>query len=207
MWPRNSATSPSTSIWSAANGWIDPTGDRWLPYATATYTFSDVFNASLGAGYYFNDDPATADFAEYYSGFTLGKSDGANLTTEFYYEPDTDGAGNYYYRPLPRAPYPFAEKVRSHRQAGLRGYEDEASTPSYTWGEARLNYNWNDHVTLGAAVHGSALMLLAVRFRPTADCDTRVFAALPSRQRQRFREVTILPQRVGRSAPAGPAPT
>jgi hypothetical protein len=156
----------------------DPTGNRWLPYATATYTFSDMFNASLGGGYYFNDDAATADFGELYAGFTVGKDDGPNLATEFYYEPDSDGAGNSYYEAIATATLPFYEKWEAVGKVGYEGYQDEVSTPSYTWAEARLNYNWNDHITLGAAVHGSSLNTAACALQAYTDCDTAVFASL-----------------------------
>ena len=61
---------------------------------------------------------------------------------------------------------------------GYEGYEDEVSTPSYLWYEARLNYNLNDHVALGVAYHGNDLSSADCPLQAYTDCNESVFATL-----------------------------
>ncbi len=156
----------------------DPSADRWLPYVTATYTFSDAFNASIGSGYYLYDDKATADFWELYLGATVTHSSGTNFTGEFYWEPDSDGANNAYYAVYGTLTVPFMEKFEAVGKVGYEGYEDNASTASYVWYEAGLNYSINDHIVLGAAYHGNNLSDAECGTQAYTDCDDSLFARL-----------------------------
>jgi hypothetical protein len=154
----------------------DPTADRWLPYVTGTYTFSDNLNVSLGGGYYLYDDPDTADFWEAYAGGTATLDNGMYFTGEAYWEPDSDGAGNAYYELIGTMGVPFMEKFEAVGKLGFEGYEDEESTPSYLWFEAALNYNINDHLALGVAYHGNDLAKDECELQAYTDCDQSVFA-------------------------------
>ena len=156
----------------------DPSADRWLPYVTGTYTFNDNFNASLGVGYYAYDDSATEDFWELYIGSTLTLDSGAYLTTEFYWEPDSDGFDNEYIEPIATLGIPFFEKFEAIGKVGYEYYEDETYA-SYLWYEARLNYSFNDHVKVGVAYHGNDLKSGAECVSQAyTDCDDSIFATL-----------------------------
>jgi len=156
----------------------DPTADRWLPYVTGTYTFNDNFNASLGVGYYAHDDAATEDFWELYVGSTLTLDSGAYFTTEFYWEPDSDGFNNEYIEPIGTLGIPFLEKFEAIGKVGYEYYEDDAYA-SYLWYEARLNYKFNDHVKVGVAYHGNDLKsgdeCISQAY---TDCDDSIFATV-----------------------------
>ena len=154
----------------------DPTADRWLPYVTGTYTFSDNFNASLGGGYYLYDDPGTADFWEIYAGGTATLDNGIYVTGEAYFEPDSDGAGNAYYELIGTVGVPFKEKFELIGKLGFEGYEDNVNTPSYLWYEASLNYNFNDHLAFGVAYHGNDLANDECELQAYTDCDNSLFA-------------------------------
>jgi hypothetical protein len=156
----------------------DPTADRWLPYVTGTYTFNDNFNASLGGGYYLYDDPETADFWEAYAGATVTLDNGIYLTGEAYWEPDSDGAGNAYYAVYGTLGVPFKERFEAIGKLGFEGYEDEASTPSYLWYEAGLNYSVNDHLAFGVAYHGNDLSSTDCTLQAYTDCNHAVFATM-----------------------------
>ena len=153
----------------------DPSADRWLPYVTGTYTFSDNFNASLGVGYYDYDD--SVDFWELYVGSTLTLGSGAYLTTEFYWEPDSDGFDNEYIEPIATLGIPFLEKFEAIGKVGYEYYEDE-TYESFFWYEARLNYSLNDHVKVGVAYHGNDLKLPNCGEQAYTDCDNSIFATL-----------------------------
>ena len=156
----------------------DPSYDRWLPYVTGTYTFNDNFNASVGGGYYLYDDSVTPDFWELYLGSTMTLDNGIYFTSEFYWEPDSDGANNAYYETIGTLGVPFMEKFEAIGKIGYEGYEDEVSTPPYLWYEARLNYNMNDHITFGVAYHGNDLSSTDCLLQAYTDCDESVFATL-----------------------------
>jgi len=156
----------------------DPSADRWLPYLTGTYTFNDNFNASLGVGYYAYDDSATEDFWELYVGSTLTLDSGAYFTTEFYWEPDSDGFNNEYIEPIGTLGIPFLDKFEFIGKVGYEYYEDDAYA-SYLWYEARLNYALNDHVKVGVAYHGNDLGSGAdCVTQAYTDCDDSIFATL-----------------------------
>jgi hypothetical protein len=155
----------------------DPSYDRWLPYLTGTYTFNDNFSASLGAGYYAYDDSATEDFWELYVGSTTTLDSGAYLTTEFYWEPDSDGFNNEYMEPIATLGIRFLEKFEAIGKVGYEYYEDE-TYESFFWYEARLNYSFNDHVKVGIAYHGNDLKLPDCGFQAYTDCDDSIFATL-----------------------------
>ena len=156
----------------------DPSADRWLPYVTGTYTFNDNFNASFGVGYYAYDDAATEDFWELYVGSTATLDSGAYFTTEFYWEPDSDGFNNEYIEAIGTLGIPFLEKFEAIGKVGYEYYEDE-SYASYLWYEARLNYAFNDHVKVGVAYHGNDLKsgdeCISQAY---TDCDDSIFATL-----------------------------
>ncbi len=156
----------------------DPSADRWLPYVTATYTFNDAINASLGSGYYLYDDAATADFWELYGAVTLTHTDsGASLLSEAYWEPDSDGANNAYYGIYGTLTVPFMEKWEAIGKVGFEGYED-VTLASYVWYEARLNFSLNDHIALGVAYHGNDLSTTDCVSQAYTDCGDSVFATL-----------------------------
>lgn len=155
----------------------DPTADRWLPYVTGTYTFNDNFNTSLGVGYYAYDDSSLADFWEFYAGSTVTLDSGAYFTSEFYWEPDSDDASNAYHEIIGTVGVPFLEKFEVIGKVGYEGYEDN-SYASYVWYEARLNYSFNDHVTVGVAYHGNDLSSTDCPSQAYTDCDESVFATL-----------------------------
>ena len=156
----------------------DPSADRWLPYVTGTYTFSDNFNASLGVGYYAYDESSYTDFWELYVGSTLTLDSGAYFTTEFYWEPDSDELKNEYIEAIGTLGIPFLEKFEAIGKVGYEYYEDETYA-SYLWYEARLNYSFNDHVKVGVAYHGNDLKSGAECVSQAyTDCDDSVFATL-----------------------------
>lgn len=156
----------------------DPSYDRWLPYVTGTYTFNDNFNASLGVGYYAYDDASTEDYWELYAGSTLTLDSGAYFTTEFYWEPDSDGFNNEYIEAIGTLGIPFLEKFEAIGKVGYEYYEDE-SYASYLWYEARLNYSFNDHVKVGVAYHGNDLKSGdECDSQKWSDCDDSIFATL-----------------------------
>ena len=157
----------------------DPTADRWLPYVTGTYTFNDNFNASLGVGYYDYDE--SVDYWEFYAGSTVTLDSGAYFTSEFYWEPDSDGANNAYYETIGTLGFPFLEKFEAIGKVGYEGYADydDSGFASYLWYEARLNYSFNDHVTVGVAYHGNDLKSgTECDSQKWSDCDDSVFATL-----------------------------
>ncbi len=145
----------------------DPSAERWVPYATATYTFSDAFSASLGAGYYLYDDPATADVFELYAASTYTHESGAYFTGEAYWNPDSDGAGNDYYALYGTLGVPIFTSLEAVGKIGFEGYQDEISTPSYLWYEASLSYAINDHFSIAGGYHGNNLSAAAAHCRPT----------------------------------------
>ena len=97
---------------------------------TGTYTFSDNFNASLGVGYYAYDDSATEDFWELYVGSTLTLDSGAYFTTEFYWEPDSDGFNNAYIEPIGTVGIPFLEKFERSASLVTRDMRMTAMRPT-----------------------------------------------------------------------------
>lgn len=155
----------------------DASADRWLPYVTATYTFSDAFNASAGAGYYYYDDKAVHDFWELYLGATYSHASGSSLAGEFYWEPDSDGADNHYYELIGTLTVPFMEKFEAVAKLGYEGYEDPA-VASYLWYEARLNYSITNHLVLSAVYHGNNLSNGDCPTQAWTDCDSALFAVL-----------------------------
>ena len=159
----------------------DPSASRWLPYVTGTYTFNDNLSASLGAGYYAYDDPTVADFYEIYAASTYTFDTGASITGEVYYEPDSDGFKNAYHEVIGTISVPFAEKFEAIGKVGYEGYQD-TTLASYTWYEAGLNYNFNDHLVLGVGYHGSTLSGDPANAdcgsQAYTDCEGRFFAKL-----------------------------
>jgi hypothetical protein len=155
----------------------DPSSDEWVPYVTATYAFSETFSASLGGGYYLEDDDDVADFGELYLGSTVTFPGDATFETEFYWEPDSDGANNTYYELVGTLTVPFHEKFEFAGKLGYEGYED-ASLASYAWWETRLTYNVNDHIALSAAYHGNDLSGSECPSQAYTDCDHSFFATL-----------------------------
>ncbi len=156
----------------------DPSADRWLPYVTGTYTFNDNFNASLGVGYYAYDDAATEDFWELYAGSTLTLDSGAYFTTEFYWEPDSDGFNNEYIEPIGTLGIPFLEKFEAIGKVGYEYYEDDIlCVLSLVRSQAELRFN--DHVKVGVAYHGNDLGSGAdCGTQAYTDCDDSIFATL-----------------------------
>ena len=154
----------------------DPSVDRWLPYVTGTHTAIDNFNASLGVGYYDFDE--AVDFWEFYAGSTVTMDSCAYFTSEFYWEPDSDGANNAYYEAIGTIGVPFLEIFETIDKVGYEGYENK-DYASYLWYEARLDYAFNDHVKVGVAYHGNDLKPGAeCDSQKWSDCDDSIFATL-----------------------------
>jgi hypothetical protein len=158
--------------------WDDPSEARWLPYVTATYTFNDSFYASLGGGYYEYDQIDQPDYWELYAGAAYTHTSGVSLGGEFYWEPDSDEAGNAYYAVYGTLTVPFQEKFEIEGKIGLEGYEDEINTPSYLWWQAQLSYRFNDHLKFSVAYHGNDLSESECPLQAYTDCDHSVFAKL-----------------------------
>jgi hypothetical protein len=53
--------------------------------------------------------------------------------------------------------------------------------PSYSWYEAQINYNFNEHVTIGIKAHGSDLDSVECPDQAYTDCAKSVFASLTLR--------------------------
>lgn len=156
----------------------DPTSERWVPYVTGSYTFNDNFSAGLGVGYYAYDEPSETDFWEYYGTATLTLDNSAYFTGEIYWEPDVDGAGNYYYGLYGTAGMPFLEKFEAVGKVGIEGYQDNINTPTYTWYEASLKYNVTDKLGVTVGYYGNDLSDDDCSLQAYTDCDASLFAKL-----------------------------
>ena len=90
--------------------------------------------------------------------------------------------GNDYYEFVGTVSAPIAEKFEAIGKIGYEGYQDKGGLTglqSYTWYEARVNYNFNEHLVLGVGYHGSTLSDAAgCGNQAYTDCEGRFFAKL-----------------------------
>jgi hypothetical protein len=161
----------------------DATGaaNRWLPYVTGTYTFSDQLSTSLGAGYYsFDDASLTKSFWEIYGAVDLTPVEGLKLHAEASYDPKSDFGNNDYLELVGSAKVTLPSNFEL---VGKIGYEDyiQGQLPNYTWYEAGINYNFNEHATLGLKAHGNNLSAADCPAQAYTDCSNSIFASLTIR--------------------------
>ncbi|MGB8314809.1 MAG: hypothetical protein WCE69_10020, partial [Aestuariivirga sp.] len=81
------------------------------------------FNALPGVGYHDFDE--AVDFWEFYAGSTVTMDSCAYFTSEFYWEPDSNGANNAYYEAIGTVGVPLLEKFEAIDKVGYEGYEDK----------------------------------------------------------------------------------
>jgi len=158
----------------------DPSGDRWLPYVTGTYTFDDRFQASLGAGYYDYDDSDSTDFAEIYAAATYTHESGAFVTGEVYWEPRVNDDGDDYYGfyGTVGVPVPTVDGLTANGEIGYEWYQNDPATASYTWWDVNLTYALNDNVALAVGYQDNDLSAAGCSSQAWTDCDGAVYAKL-----------------------------
>jgi hypothetical protein len=160
-------------------GAIDESATRWLPYVTATYTVNEQLSGSLGAGYYAYDDASlTKSYWELYGAIDATPVDGLKLHAEASYDPKSDLGDNDYLELIGSATITLPKNFEVY---GKIGYEDyiQGQLATYTWYEAGINYNVNEHVVLG--LKGQANNLAAgadCDGQKWTDCNNAVFATI-----------------------------
>lgn len=162
-------------------GEADHASTRWLPFVTATYTFNEQLNASYGIGYYAYDHASLSkSFWELYSAVDATPVDGLALHAEASYDPDSDFDHTDTLELIGSATVTLPH---GFEVVGKIGYEDylQKQLPSYTWAEAQINYNFNDHMTFGVKAHGNNLNSVQCPDQAYTDCDNSVFATLTLR--------------------------
>jgi hypothetical protein len=133
----------------------DEYDDRWLPYVTATYAWSESFSTSLGAGYYIYDH--SPDFVELYGAADLLVIEDVALHGEVSYEPDYDGENHEYFELIGSINVTLPHDFEALAKLAWEGYPDKDGAASYFWYELGLKYNVNDHVQLGLSYIGNDL--------------------------------------------------
>jgi hypothetical protein len=159
-------------------GEADHASSRWLPYVTATYTFNDQLNTSYGVGYYAYDrSDLSKSFWELYTAVDATPFEGLTLHAEASYDPNSDFDHTDYLEIIGSATITLPHNFEL---VGKIGYEDylQKQLPSYTWAEAQINYNFNDHMTFGVRAHGNSLSSVQCPDQAYTDCDNSVFATL-----------------------------
>jgi hypothetical protein len=159
----------------------DHASNRWLPYVTGTYTFNDKLNASLGVGYYaFDHRDLNKSFWEIYGAVDATPFGGLALHGEASYDPSSDFEHTDYLELIGSATVALPHNFEV---VGKIGYEDflQNQLPNYTWYEAQLNYNFNDHMTFGIKAHSNDLNADDCVLQAYTDCGNSVFASLTLR--------------------------
>lgn len=162
-------------------GEVDHASNRWLPYVTATYTFSDQLSADLGVGYYANDEKQlNKSFWELYYAIDATPVEGLALHAEASYDPNSDFDHTDTLELIGSATVTLPHNFEL---VGKIGYEDylQKQLPSYTWYEAQINYNFNDHMTFGVKAHGNDLNSAECPDQAYTDCANSIFATLTLR--------------------------
>ena len=153
----------------------DPASDRWLPYVTGTYVFSDILSTSAGVGYYAFDDKDSSDFVELYGALDLTVGEGILLHGETSYDINSEvndinpAAGNNDYLELIGSiTVPLPQRFEALAKVGFENYLGQTDVASYVWYDLGLAYNVSDHVALAVTYHGNDL-------GSGADCDTQAY--------------------------------
>ena len=159
--------------------------NRWLPYVTGTYTFSDQVSTSLGVGYYAYDNKALAkSFWEIYGAVDLTPVDILTLHGEASYEPNSNYSdvtvNSDYVELIGSATITLPKGFEVYGKVGYEGYIKQ-TLPSYTWVEAGVNYSFNDHVIVGVKGHANSLNSVDCPAQAFTTCDSSVFATLTLR--------------------------
>ncbi len=162
-------------------GETDHASSRWLPYVTGTYTFNDQLEASMGVGYYAYDQKSLSrSFWELYYALDVKPVEGLALHAEASYDPRSDLDKLDYLQLIGSATVTLPHNFEL---VGKVGYEDyiQKQLPSFTWYEAQINYNFNEHVTVGIKAHGNNLNATECPDQAYTDCDKSIFASLTLR--------------------------
>jgi hypothetical protein len=167
-------------------GEADGASNRWLPYVTGSYKFSDQLSASLGAGYYAFDDAALVkSYFELFGAIDLTPMDGLKLHAEGSYDPKSNFSDalvdSDYLEFIGSATVTLPANFEIYGKIGYENYINQDLLP-YTWYEAGINYNWNDHVTVGLKGHTSSMSNPdCAGGQAYTDCNSAVFASLTLR--------------------------
>jgi hypothetical protein len=165
----------------------DSSFDRWLPFVTATYTFSEQLSAELGGGYYAFDDSSVKDFWELYAAVDVTPNDMLTLHAEMTYDfnANDDGTGTNYLDYLEVIGSATIQLPKNFSFTGKLGYEDYMSNPtlaSYVWYDIGLDYAFNDHVTFGVHYQDNDLdkddPIGPCGNQAFTDCNGRIYAQL-----------------------------
>jgi hypothetical protein len=165
----------------------DRSFDRWLPFVTATYKFSDQLSASLGGGYYAFDDSSVKDFVELYAAIDVTPNDMLTLHGEMSYDfnANDDGSGTNYLDYLEVIGSATVNLPENFSITGKLGWEDYMSNPalaSYIWYDVGVDYTWNKHVKFGVHYQGNDLdrddPIGPCGNQAFSDCNTSIYAQL-----------------------------
>jgi len=151
--------------------------NRWLPYVTGTYAWSDTFSTSLGAGYYFYDH--ADDYVELFGAMDWTPMENLALHAETSYDPDYDDDGHDYVELIGSATVTLPHDFEALAQVAWEGYPHNADAASYMWYELGLKYNVNDHIVLGVSYIGNDLDKGAdCLTQANTDCSDRVIGSV-----------------------------
>jgi hypothetical protein len=165
----------------------DRSFDRWLPFVTATYKFSEQFSASLGGGYYAFDDASVKDFAELYAAIELTPNDMLTLNAEMSYDfnANDDGTGENdldYLEVIGSATITLPQNFSFTAKLGWEDYMSNPALASYVWYDVGIDYKWKDHVTFGVHYQGNDLdkddPIGPCGNQAFTDCNARIYAQL-----------------------------
>jgi hypothetical protein len=159
-------------------GELDGSSNRWLPYVTGTYKFNEEFSAALGTGYYaYDHSEISKSFWEIYGAVDVTPFDDFELHGEFSYNPKSDFEHNDALELIGSATVTLPHNFEV---VGTVGYEDiiQNHALNYTWYEAALNYNFNEHATIGLKAHGNNLTAVGCEEQANTDCANSIFATL-----------------------------
>ena len=167
-------------------GSVNGASARWLPYVTATYAFNDNFSTSLGAGYYAYDDASlTKSYWELFAAVDATPVAGLKLHGEASYDPQSNfsavGVNSDYLELIASATVSLPKNFEIYGKIGYENYINQSLLP-YTWYEAGINYNLNDHVTIGLKGHANNMdQVTCAGGQAWTDCSNAVFATLTLR--------------------------